>query len=105
MKLLSEDPQNYRDAPTEAIRRILEEVRIAVNRVFFGTRMRMKVADECSCVVVELVRSLQFNVHARPPLGCKTFHRMRNGVSRGVEQGKDTWQSMITVIVIFMSFS
>lgn len=26
MKLLSEDPLNYRDAPTEAIRRILEEV-------------------------------------------------------------------------------
>lgn len=26
MKLLSEDPANYRDAPTEGIRRILEEV-------------------------------------------------------------------------------
>lgn len=26
MKLLSEDPQNYRDAPTEAIRRVLESV-------------------------------------------------------------------------------
>ena len=27
MKLLSEDPANYPDAPKEAIRRILEEVR------------------------------------------------------------------------------
>lgn len=27
MKLLSEDPANYRDAPTEGIRRILQEVR------------------------------------------------------------------------------
>lgn len=27
MKLLSHDPQNYRDAPTEGIRRILEQVR------------------------------------------------------------------------------
>ena len=26
MKLLSEDPQNYRDAPREGIRRILEQV-------------------------------------------------------------------------------
>ena len=26
LKLLSDDPQNYQDAPTEAIRRILEEV-------------------------------------------------------------------------------
>ena len=26
LKLLSADPRNYRDAPTEAIRRILEEV-------------------------------------------------------------------------------
>ena len=25
-KLLSEDPENYRDAPTEGIRRILEQV-------------------------------------------------------------------------------
>lgn len=27
MKLLSHDPQNYRDAPTEGIRRILQQVR------------------------------------------------------------------------------
>lgn len=27
LKLLSHDPQNYRDAPTEGIRRILEQVR------------------------------------------------------------------------------
>lgn len=27
LKLLSHDPQNYRDAPTEGIRRVLEEVR------------------------------------------------------------------------------
>ena len=26
LKLLSDDPRNYKDAPTEAIRRILEEV-------------------------------------------------------------------------------
>ena len=30
LKLLSDDPQNYCDAPTEAIRRILEEVRWSV---------------------------------------------------------------------------
>lgn len=29
-KLLSEDPANYKDAPTEGIRRILEEVRTLV---------------------------------------------------------------------------
>lgn len=28
MKLLSEDPDNYQDAPREGIRRILQEVRI-----------------------------------------------------------------------------
>ncbi len=27
LKLLSHDPQNYRDAPTEGIRRVLEQVR------------------------------------------------------------------------------
>lgn len=27
LKLLSRDPQNYKDAPTEGIRRVLEEVR------------------------------------------------------------------------------
>ena len=30
LKLLSDDPGNYRDAPTEAIRRILEEVTLLV---------------------------------------------------------------------------
>lgn len=29
LKILSEDPNNYRDAPTEAIRRVLEQVTIA----------------------------------------------------------------------------
>jgi 5-oxoprolinase (ATP-hydrolysing) len=28
LKLLSEDPSNYNDAPTEGIRRILEQVRL-----------------------------------------------------------------------------
>lgn len=28
LKLLSRDPQNYKDAPTEGIRRVLEEVRV-----------------------------------------------------------------------------
>lgn len=28
LKLLSHDPQNYKDAPTEGIRRVLEQVRM-----------------------------------------------------------------------------
>lgn len=35
MKLLSVDPQNYEDAPREAIRRILEEVGFACRYVSF----------------------------------------------------------------------
>ena len=30
LKLLSRDPQNYKDAPTEGIRRILEEVHLMI---------------------------------------------------------------------------
>lgn len=33
LKLLSEDPHHYKDAPTEGIRRILQEV--GVNRALF----------------------------------------------------------------------
>lgn len=32
MKLLSRDPQNYKDAPTEGIRRILEQVTAGIWR-------------------------------------------------------------------------
>lgn len=34
MKLLSVDPNNYNDAPTEGIRRILEEVRIILMKTY-----------------------------------------------------------------------
>ena len=34
LKLLSDDPRNYKDAPTEAIRRILEEVTIYFSLFF-----------------------------------------------------------------------
>lgn len=45
MKLLSEDPLNYRDAPTEAIRRILEEVLTVENRTCIDCRFpNFKVA-------------------------------------------------------------
>lgn len=30
LKLLSEDPQNYKDAPTEGIKRVLQEVRKSI---------------------------------------------------------------------------
>lgn len=33
MKLLSEDPQNYKDAPTEGIRRILQNVSLNLEEV------------------------------------------------------------------------
>lgn len=35
MKLLSEDPENYEDAPREAIRRILQEVNRPVNKCLY----------------------------------------------------------------------
>ena len=35
LKLLSRDPQNYKDAPTEGIRRILEEVTRGVDQHIF----------------------------------------------------------------------
>lgn len=41
-KLLSEDPANYRDAPTEAVRRVLEVVEgkaIPVGQKLDGTRI------------------------------------------------------------------
>lgn len=43
-KLLSVDPANYRDAPTEAIRRVLEQVEgksIPVGHKLDGTRIGM----------------------------------------------------------------
>lgn len=33
LKLLSEDPQHYKDAPTEGIRRILQEVSTTPNEI------------------------------------------------------------------------
>ena len=53
-KLLSEDPANYRDAPTEAVRRVLEVVEgksIPVSQKLDGTRIGKLAAWRKSCVV------------------------------------------------------
>ena len=44
LKLLSHDPQNYKDAPTEGIRRVLEQVRM--ERVIKGVEVK-KIQREC----------------------------------------------------------
>lgn len=48
-KLLSEDPSNYRDAPTEAVRRVLEVVEnrsIPIGDKLDGSR----IGESCQCL-------------------------------------------------------
>lgn len=42
LKLLSRDPQNYKDAPTEGIRRVLEEVILMIPYSFWRHRIQLE---------------------------------------------------------------
>ena len=80
VKLLSDDPTNYLDAPREAIRRILEEVPGSPARVFVSQNMYsiMVITVLLSCASLQETR---VSIPASQPIDASPIEWIRMGTT------------------------